>query len=466
MKESAVESAKNDDQRSEAIIQGISERITQKQFETWFRTIRLTFTPPEKVHFAVPNRFHKKWIENHYTNVIIETVRQLANVTPAITIDVNPALRSMFARRNEPPEVPQIVSHASSGGGSVEKEYFGQPLNKDYIFDNYVIGPSNHLCNAAAKAVSKKPGGAYNPLFIHGNSGLGKTHIIQALCHDLKNNGYRVCYLSCEDFTNHFISAIESGTFDSFRWQYRQLDALAIDDVHFLSEKERTQEEFFHTFNTLYNQGKQIILTSDRHPRDIAAIEERLISRFKWGLVIELEPPPLETRIAIVKKKAKMRGVALDDMAAHFIAERIRDNVRELEGAVNRVIYFSEVNSRKIDLALLKEAIVDLMPNPVVARGPDLTSILQIISEDFRLKPADIQSRKQNKSVAYPRQICMYLARECTQYSLEEIGGHFGGRDHTTVHYAIKKIEGMIDKDPQIKHRIDIFKRKLMREAV
>jgi chromosomal replication initiator protein len=399
----------------------------------------------------VPNRFHQIWIERQYKNVITDTVRQLANVAPRITVDVDAALGagilpkvSTAEEREEELALP-----------TPEIATLGQPLNPDYTFDNFVVGPSNHFCHAAATAVADQPGDSYNPLFLHGNAGLGKTHLLQALCHVLQGKEAKVCYLSCEDFTNHFIGAIESRSLDSFRYRYRHADVLAIDDVHFLAEKERTQEEFFHTFNSLYNRQKQIILSSDRHPKDIADIEERLVSRFKWGLVIQLEPPPLETRIAIVKRKAKMRSMELDDMAAAYIGERIKENVRELEGAVNRVLYLSRLNNRQIDVELLEEALADLVPSLPVNIGPGLAEILRVVADRFGIRPTDIQSRRQTKSVAYPRQICMYLARRCTQCSLEEIGGHFGGRDHTTVHYGIRKIEGMVEQSQETKMLVE-----------
>ncbi len=454
-----VPASNGGDSRAAAILRGIAERVTPQQFETWFRSLRLRYVPPDEVHIAVPNRFHQIWIERQYKNVITETVRQLANVAPRITVGVDAALRTgVLPRRSADEEREEALVLPAP-----EDTTLGQPLNPDYTFDNFVVGPSNHFCHAATKAVAAQPGDSYNPLFLHGNAGLGKTHLLQALCHALQAKESKVCYLSCEDFTNQFIGAIESRSLDSFRWRYRHVDVLAIDDVHFLAEKERTQEEFFHTFNSLYNRQKQIILSSDRHPKDIADIEERLVSRFKWGLVIQLEPPPLETRIAIVKRKAKMRSMELDDMAAAFIGERIKENVRELEGAVNRVLYLSRLSNRQIDVELLEEALADLVPSLPVSTGPGLAEILRIVADRFGIRPTDIQSRRQTKSVAYPRQICMYLARHCTQCSLEEIGGHFGGRDHTTVHYGIRKIEGLVEQNQETKILVESLMGSLRR---
>jgi chromosomal replication initiator protein len=445
-----VSRTKIKDARSAAILEGIAERITTQQFETWFRLLHLVFVPPDEVRITVPNRFHQIWIERRYQDVIAETVRQLAHTTPRLTVTVDPSLRTDPLAEDEGDDEREDVLF-SPRTEAQRPEIPGQPLNPDYTFENFVVGPSNHFCHAATKAVAEHPGDTYNPLFIHGNAGLGKTHLLQALGHTLHQKEFRVCYTSCEDFTNHFISAIETRSLDSFRWRYRHVDALAVDDVHFLADKEKTQEEFFHTFNTLYNQQKQIILSSDRHPKDIPDIEERLVSRFKWGLVIQLEPPPLETRIAIVRRKARLRGMELTDLAATFIGERIKENVRELEGAVNRVIYLSRLSNREVDTDLLREALTDLVPALPARSGPGLADILRVVANRFGLRPTDIQSRRQTKSVAFPRQICMYLARLCTQCSLEEIGGHFGGRDHTTVHYGIRKIEGMVKKDQETK---------------
>jgi len=294
------------DPRTEAILQGIADRVTAQQFATWFSCVRLEFVPPEEVRISVPNRFHRAWIEKRYQNVIVETVRQLAHVTPHITISVDPSIKK-HAVGKVPVEDEVEETRVFESEVTGEAAIVGQPLNPNYTFENFVVGPSNHFCHAAAVAVAAKPGDSYNPLFIHGNAGLGKTHLLQALCHVLAEKGHKICYLSCEDFTNQFIAAIETRSLDSFPWRYRHLDVLAIDDVHFLAHKEKTQEEFFDAFNNLYDRQKQIILSSDRHPKDIPEIKDRLVSRFKWGLVIELEPPPLETRIAIVKRKARLK---------------------------------------------------------------------------------------------------------------------------------------------------------------
>ncbi len=450
-----VSPSEGTDPRSSAILEGVSARISPQQFETWFRPLALEFAPPDAVRITVPNRFHQLWIEKRYQAVIADAVRQLTGVTPHLVFTLNEALGASPVSRPAGPEEEEasgdLLADSAEPG---ESDASLQILNPDYTFENFVVGPSNNFCHAAAKAVAEQPGETYNPLFIHGNSGLGKTHLLQALCHVLQARGRTVTYLSCEDFTNHFINAIESGSLESFRWRYRHADVLAIDDVHFLAEKERTQEEFFHTFNALYNQQKQIILSSDRHPKDISDLEERLVSRFKWGLVIRLDAPPLETRIAIVKKKSRLRGIELSDVAASYIGEHVKENVRELEGAVNRVIYLARLGGREVDIELLREALADLMPARLKS-GPSLSDVLRVVADRFGIRATEIQSRRQTKSVVYPRQVCMYVARMCTPSSLEEIGAHFGGRDHTTVHYGIRKVEKMVARDQDVKRVVD-----------
>jgi chromosomal replication initiator protein len=330
-------------------------------------------------------------------------------------------------------------------------------LNDHYVFDNFVVGPSNKLPHAAAVAVADQPALAYNPLFLHGSVGLGKTHLLQAVCHTLlgRRRDMKILYLSCEFFTNHFISAVKSGDLLSFRNCYRHADMLLIDDINFLARKEQTQEEFFHTFNALYNSGKQIVLSSDSPPKEIPTLEERLVSRFKWGLVAELEPADFETRMLIVKRKSRIRNEEFPDDVCEFIADRFTSNIRELEGAILKVIGVSRLHERRVDLALAKEAL-----RPLLAPSRRKVTIERIISEvtrHYEVRQADLQSRKRSKSIAFPRQVCMFLARRLTDHSLEEIGGYFGGRDHTTVIYATDKIGRLWSKDRKFKEEMEVL---------
>ncbi|MCY2932474.1 MAG: chromosomal replication initiator protein DnaA [Planctomycetota bacterium] len=327
-------------------------------------------------------------------------------------------------------------------------------MGGDYHFDSFVQGPCNRLAFAASVAIADAPGKAYNPLFLHGSVGLGKTHLLHAICRKIKadNPAAKICVLSCETFVNHFISAVERGQLHEFRYRYRHVDLLAIDDIQFL--REQTQEEFFHTFNTLYQAQKQIVLTSDREPKEIHHLEERLISRLNWGLVARIDKPCYETRVAIVHKKARMRNIALPEDVVCFIAGAIESNSRELEGAISRVAMLAAVLDRPIDLNLAEQALG--------AKGADraerqitIEDILKAVTGRFRVRLSDLQSRKRSRSIALPRQICMFLARSLTRHSLEEIGGYFGGRDHTTVLHANKTVDTLCKKNPEFQATLE-----------
>ncbi len=328
-------------------------------------------------------------------------------------------------------------------------------LNPKYTFENFVVGPCNRFGHAAAMGAGEQPGKHYNPFFLHGRVGVGKTHLLQAVCFAILSRWReaRILYLSCETFVNHFIAALENGDLAEFRNKYRQVDVLVVDDIHLLANKERTQEEFFHTFNTLYNAGKQIVLSSDSPPKDIPTLQERLVSRFKWGMVTEIEPPCYETRMAIVKRKSRDRNTNVPDDVAQLIAEHIDENVRELEGAVTRLIGYSSLTGREITLELAREGLADLLH---VRRGaPSMDDIIQEVTQHFGVKLSELQSKKRTKSIAYPRQVAMYLARKVTRHSLEEIGGWFGGRDHSTVLYAVDRIGSRLTSDPACKQSVE-----------
>ena len=323
-------------------------------------------------------------------------------------------------------------------------------LHPDYSFDNFVVGPSNRLAHASCVAVSQSPGNTYNPLFIYGSSGLGKTHLMHAVCFEAQRrlNNAVIQFLSCEDFVNRFIRAIEEGNLAGFQSQFRTVDALVIDDVQFLREREHSQEEFFHTFNALYNNGKQIILSADSPPGKIPSLEERLISRFNWGLVTRIDPPSYETRVAIVQKKAHVRGLNISDEIAGYIARKVHANIRELEGALTTIYAVATTTGQEIDLELAQTALEGQIE--AAARHISITDIIQVVTGHFDVRLTDLQSRKRSQSITEPRQICMYLARNLTRHSLEEIGGHLGGRDHTTVMHACSKINQAKDNDPKI----------------
>jgi chromosomal replication initiator protein len=323
-------------------------------------------------------------------------------------------------------------------------------LNPDYTFENFVVGPSNRLAHASCVAVSQSLGNTYNPLFLYGNSGLGKTHLLHAVCCEVRQrlDGAVIQFLSCEEFVNRFIRAIQEGNSAGFQSQFRTVDALVIDDVQFLREREQSQEEFFHTFNALYNNSKQIILSADSPPGKIPSLEERLISRFNWGLVARIDPPSYETRVAIVQKKAHLRSLSIPDEIAEYIARKVQANIRELEGALTSLYAMAITAGKEITLELAQTALDEQIS--LAARHISITDIIEAVTNHFDVRLADLQSKRRSQSIAEPRQICMYLARNLTKHSLEEIGGHLGGRDHTTVMHACSKIDKAKRSDPQM----------------
>jgi chromosomal replication initiator protein len=347
------------------------------------------------------------------------------------------------------------------GGGVFNDQDQPLPLNPDYMFEHFVTGPCNRLPHAASLAVSEQPGKAYNPLFIHGGVGLGKTHLLQAVCQQVlaRESDFRILYLSCDSFINQFITAIETGDMNQFRYRYRHADMLVIDDIHFLAGRDRTQEEFFHTFNTLYQGHKQIIMSADCPPHEIPELEERLVSRFNWGLVARIEKPCYETRVAILQKKAKMRGLSLGDDVLCYVAAKVENNTRELEGAITKIQGMGMLNQGTIDLELAKAALGDVASAD--ARRITIQQIQDAVTRYYNVRLGDLQSKKRHKSIAFPRQVCMFLARKHTRYSLEEIGGYFGGRDHTTVMHAVRTVTAAGKDDGQIANQLTHLQNQL-----
>jgi chromosomal replication initiator protein len=337
------------------------------------------------------------------------------------------------------------------------------PLSPDYTFENFVTGPCNRLPHAASVAVAEQPGKAYNPLFIHGGVGLGKTHLLQAVCQRLleREPDARILYLSCDHFINQFILAVETGDMHQFRYRYRHVDLLVIDDIHFLAGKDRTQEEFFHTFNTLYQQQKQIILSADCPPSEIPELEDRLVSRFNWGLVARVEKPCYETRVAIVQKKARMRGLVLPEDVVCYIAAKVENNTRELEGAITKLQGLSMLqgSAGRMDLDLAKTALGETAG--AEQRRITIQQIFDAVTKYYNVRLSDLQSKKRHKSIAFPRQVCMFLARRHTRYSLEELGGYFGGRDHTTVLHAVRTVEEDCTAEQEIANQISYIDNQL-----
>lgn len=336
-----------------------------------------------------------------------------------------------------------------TSGGDGDLEFDQMVITPDNSFENFVTGPNNQLAYAASVAVANQPGTAYNPLFIHGGVGLGKTHLLQAICQKIleDNRNARICYISCDAFMNQFIECVKQGRMSEFRERYRHVDMLVIDDIHFLANRERSQEEFFHTFNSLYQSKKQIVLSSDSPPSEIPQLEERLISRFQWGLVANVTRPSYETRVAIVQNKTALRGIRMPEEVVQYIASKIDSNARELEGAINTLQGYANLQNRPYDLALAREALGDPNGEPR-RRQITLQNIIDAVTNYYNVKLSDLQSKRRHKSITQPRQVCMWLARKHTRFSLEEIGGHFGGRDHTTVMHSIKTVDDRVATDP------------------
>jgi chromosomal replication initiator protein len=442
----------------ERLLEALSGSIRREQFETWFRRVALVAVDGAALTLAVHNAFARDWLLDYYKRELVAAAEKVLGSPRTIEIRVDPERvatlvppRTVEALAPPKPVAPSRPAPPPPALDEEPGKLLGGSdvtLNPYYRFDNFVVGPCNRFAHAACVGVAEQPGKTYNPLFIHGSSGLGKTHLMQSLCHSVleRSPRARILYLSCETFVNHFIAALEHGNLSKFRDKYRNVNVLVVDDIHLLANKEKTQEEFFHTFNTLYNAGAQIVLSSDSPPVEIPTLQERLVSRFSWGLVTRLETPCYETRVAILKRKSRERGRELPDDLARFLAERIETNVRELEGAVNKLLGFSGLSGQELSLQLARQCLRELF---TVQRGaPTIDDILRIVTARYGVKLSDLQSRRRTNAIVVPRQVGMYLARRVTRMSLEEIGHYFGGRDHSTVLYAIDKV-GRLSRDDE-----------------
>jgi chromosomal replication initiator protein len=472
----------------ERILEVLRGSIRREQFETWFRRAAPVSLDSMSLTMAVHNAFVRDWLLDYYKDELAAAAEKALGsprkieirVDPERVAKLGPAFLPGTAAAAPAPALP--AGSTPSRGRSAEIAEPAPPLrtapaappavpaepvdadepgrllggsdvtlNPYNRFDNFVVGPCNRFAHAACVGVAEQPGKTYNPLFIHGSSGLGKTHLMQSVCHSAleRSPRTRILYLSCETFVNHFISALEHGSLAKFREKYRNVNVLVVDDVHVLANKEKTQEEFFHTFNTLYNAGAQIVLSSDSPPVEIPTLQERLVSRFSWGLVTRLETPCYETRVAILKRKSRERSRELPDDLARFLAERIETNVRELEGAVNKLLGFASLNGQELSLQLARQCLRELF---TLQRGqPSIDDILRVVTARYGVKLSDLQSRRRTNAVVVPRQVGMYIARRVTRMSLEEIGHYFGGRDHSTVFYAIEKVARVARDDEKLR---------------
>jgi chromosomal replication initiator protein len=438
-----------------SILECVQKRINSQQYATWFQNLQAQSSSDHEIIIRVPNRFFREWLAENYITIIMDSVQEALGCTPNISFLVDDNIQI--------PEHEEDVAPVSRSLGTIAPPALrptGMLLNDQYTFDTFVVGPSNQLSNAAAVAVSESPGTTYNPLFVYGSVGLGKSHLLQAICHALlaKNPRAKIAYLSCETFVNGFITAIQRNDLPAFRERHRQLDLLLIDDIQFLSRAERSQEEFFHTFNDLYNARKQIVLTSDQMPQEIPGLQERLTSRFKSGLVSRIDPPSYEMRVAILKSKSEIRNINLPNDVIDYIANIISTNIRELDGAVTKIIGYASLLNQPITLEVARTALHE----PTGAKAQiSIDNILKVVTAHYAVRVADLQSKKRTRSIVLPRQICMYLARSLTVMSLEEIGGYFGGRDHSTVLHGEEKIRTQLLRDGVLASTIEKLKREL-----
>ncbi len=431
-------------------------------FNIWFDPIKFVRATSDTIVLEVPNKFFKGWLADRYMNLINSSVLKASGKGLKIEFALKDSgaeevLQKTTAEERKEKDKKEAKSFwpFSRDKQDVAKEI---GLNPKYTFESFVIGSSNRFAHAAALAISESPAKAYNPLFIYGGVGLGKTHLMHSIGQKVfqKFPKAKVLYISSEEFTNQLIGAIQNRTTVKFREKYRNVDILLIDDIHFIAGKESTQEEFFHTFNTLYDAHKQIVVSSDRSPKEIRALEERLVSRFEWGLVTDIQPPDFETRIAILKKKSEAESIIIPDDVFYFLGEKVKTNIRELEGALIRIVAYSKLIGKEISLDMVKEVLKDMILEGEKKVTIDL--IQRKVSEYFDIKLSDMKAKRRSRAIAYPRQIAMYLARQLTDYSLPEIGDYFGGRDHATVIHAYEKIEN----DLKIKDGLRVLVDKLV----
>ncbi len=479
----------------------LQEELPEQQFNTWIRPLQFETDQQQSgdqhIRLVAPNRFIEDWVNDKFLDRIEEIYQHLAGGSCEIVVSSQRAAKPAFVRKPSTSPTPvheqksTVIRDARSSSAigqpgqqlsvaseklsrqkvthqkkQVERKVEGglrhdSNLNESFVFDSFVQGKSNQLALAAAYQVAENPGGSYNPLFIYGGVGLGKTHLMHSVGNALRQEkpGAKVVYLHSERFVADMVKALQLNAINDFKRFYRSVDALLIDDIQFFAGKERSQEEFFHTFNALLEGGQQMILTCDRYPKEVDGLEERLKSRFGWGLTVAVEPPELETRVAILMKKAQQARVDLPTESAFFIAQKIRSNVRELEGALKRVIASANFTGRDIDIELIRESLKDLLA--IQDRLVSVDNIQRVVSDYFKIKMSDLLSKRRSRSVARPRQIAMALAKELTNHSLPEIGDAFGGRDHTTVLHATRKIKELQETDREMQEDIKKLKRTL-----
>lgn len=435
----------------QAILGNLELTLSKANFTTWFKNTSIIEKSDSGIVVGVPNAFTKEWLQNKYHQDIIKALKAIAPEIKEIKYQIvspvyaaPPASREM-ARFSAPAKHPE-----------------NQTLNPKYTFNTFIVGLNNQLAHAASLAVSKKPGHVYNPLFIYGGVGLGKTHLMQAVGAEVvkKDPNAKILYVTSERFTNEFVAAVQQGKTDHFKSTYRNVDVLLVDDIQFLAGKEGTQEEFFHTFNALHQNNKQVIMTSDRLPKEIPAIEERLVSRFEWGMIADIQAPDMETRLAILKTKVKEKNYNVDPEILNYIAETIQSNIRELEGALNRLMVYCQLNNTRPTIEQVKSVLVNVI-TPPKKRGVSAKKIIEIVSDFYNVTPEDLLKQSRKKEYVNPRQIAMYIIRKELETSLPSIGEFFGGRDHTTVIHAVDKIDRIIKEKSGLKQEIELLRDRI-----
>jgi chromosomal replication initiator protein len=438
----------NIDQAWESVLSQLQSDMPKASFETWLGEARPMTYENGALTIGVPNAYARDWLESRLASTISRLLVGIMSSNVAVNFVVAQA------------EELDSSQHASDERDSrfVPSPRVHHSLNPRYTFDNFVVGSGNRLAHAACQAVADKPAKAYNPLFLYGGVGLGKTHLLHAIGNACFSRGLNVLYVSSEEFTNEIINAIRTHTTQAFREKYRTADVLLVDDIQFIAGKESTQEEFFHTFNTLHGQDKQIIVSSDRPPKSLVTLEERMRSRFEWGLAADIQPPDLETRLAILRAKAERTGRRIPDEILESVARRVQSNIRELEGALNRIIAFADLSGQSLTPELVEAALADLLPQ----RQTILPErIVELVAREWKTTSEALLGRDRSQRVAEPRQVAMYLMRKETDASLPQIGEVLGGRDHTTVMYAIDKIENQIETKAELRKRVINVKQQL-----
>ncbi len=434
--------------------------LSPQHFTTWIKPLKLVKIEQDMVYLEVPNRFVLDWVKENYSKLIQKILSELSAVSYRLQFSVTGQARNNLPKRTTLTEAPESPA-AGNPKILVNNHTADLNLNRKYTFEEFVSGSSNQFAYAAAMAVANNPATTYNPLFIYGGVGLGKTHLVNAIGNAIlkKSPQMRICYYTSEKFMNELINSLRYNRMDEFRNKFRSMDVLLIDDIQFIAGKERTQEEFFHTFNALYESHKQIIVTSDKFPKDIPGLEERLRSRFEWGLIADIQPPDVETKLAILKMKAEQNSIKLPEDVALFLANSVCNNVRELEGYLIRIGAYASLTAVPVSLEMTRDVLKDIL----IERNRELSveEILKRVSSHFNVKISDIKSPKRLKAVVLPRQIAMYLSRQLTSSSYPEIGERFGGKDHSTIIHAIRKIDKLMEEDFQLRNTIENLKNEL-----